>query len=546
MSSRQIPDSPRTRRVRARFILLLPLPALIPLARDCIEAALQGKVATGFVISDMAYYMANAREHFDQGFRLTYGNPYASYATPAIYFQPHTFLLGCLERLGLDPGLALNLFGLAALFFASWAAVRFYEEVVGLETTAKRIGVACFFWGGGILSLAGVAAGFWQHKRLLDSVLKFDIGGGWWMFNFGRNLTYPTEAYYHGVFLLSLLFLMRRKWAASLGLAALLSLSHPYSGLSLALILTAYCGLEILLRSGSVPFRALAASGAILAGHLGYYLVFLNRFADHRVLQSQWESAWRVGTTVMEDWLYRPSTYVPALFLVATLAAVRLLRAPGPREAFKDGRVRLFGVWFLAVFALTQHNLVAKPAQPVHFARGNDWMALFFLGAPVLTEAVDRLLGMRSRRLRYAAVAGLAGFLMLDNLVWYGSFFYPGRASQAISLSQDQWAVLGWLSRNTAPPEMVVCQDQLVGYLVSTYTRVRSWQGHRYNTPYTDQRRAETQAAFLEGRILREWESMPVVYVALRSSHWNAPPGETEVYRNNQFAVWGPRQPPTP
>jgi hypothetical protein len=42
----------------------------------------------------MAYYMANAREHFDQGFQLTYGNPYASYGTPAIYFQPHIFLLG--------------------------------------------------------------------------------------------------------------------------------------------------------------------------------------------------------------------------------------------------------------------------------------------------------------------------------------------------------------------------------------------------------------------------------------------------------------------
>ncbi|HEY6250559.1 MAG TPA: hypothetical protein VI685_11415, partial [Candidatus Angelobacter sp.] len=497
-------------------------------------------VATGFIFYDMAYYMANAREHFDQVFRLTYGNPYAFYGTPAIYFQPQTFLLGCLQHLGLDPGLALNLFGLAALFFAAWVAVRFYEEVVGLHSTAQRIGLVCFFWGGGILSLAGVAAGRLQHKPVMDSILTFDISGGWWMFNFGRNLTYPTEAYYHGIFLLSLLYLLRRRFAAALALAALLSLSHPFTGLTLALILTTYSTLESWLKSSAVTAWVWLGSAAILVGHLTYYLMFLNRFADHRNLQSQWEMAWAVMHTSTRDWLYTPSTYIPALMIVGILAVMRLLRPPGLREALKDSRVRLFLVWFLVVFALTQHNLIVKPRQPVHFAHGYDWMALFFLGAPVLVQGVERLLLIRVRQLRYAAITLLVTFVLLDNLIWYGSFFSPARKSQAITLTQDQKAVLEWLDRNTAPPEMVVCQDELVSYLVSTYTRVRSWEGHRYNTPSIGQRHADVEQAFLARHLLPEWDRMPVLYVVLRSNtNWSPPPGTAELYRNNQFGVWG-------
>ena len=108
--------------------VLLAIPALIPLAASLVLARWRGMVATGFVQSDMPYYVANAREHFDQGFRLFYGNPYAGYNTPAIYFQPHIFLLGCFQQLGLDPGLTYDLFGMAAMLFMAFVAVRFYAR----------------------------------------------------------------------------------------------------------------------------------------------------------------------------------------------------------------------------------------------------------------------------------------------------------------------------------------------------------------------------------------------------------------------------------
>jgi hypothetical protein len=101
-----------------------------------------------------------------------------------------------------------NLFGLVALLFATWVAVLFYREVVGLETRAKKLGLVCFFWGGGALVGVGLLHALYRHELHVTRVLQFDTGRGWWMFNFGRNLTYPTEAYYHAVFLLSVLLLI--------------------------------------------------------------------------------------------------------------------------------------------------------------------------------------------------------------------------------------------------------------------------------------------------------------------------------------------------
>lgn len=509
---------------------LLALPALLPLANACVAPLLNGRVPTGFIQYDMPYYMANARQHFDQGFHLTYGNPYAGYDTPAIYFQPHIFLLGCLERLGLDPGVALNLFGLAALGFATWVAILFYREVVGLETRAKRIGLVCFFWGGGILLLTGFLRAIAAHQLVWARVWKFDVASGWWMFNFGRNLVYPTEAYYHGVFLLCLLCLLWKKPAGALACSALLSLSHPFAGLSLVLVLAAYSAWELMLGSKAVHPAVFGGAVLIAAAHLGYYWVFLNRFSDHRALRDQWQLAW----------LYQPSTYLPALFFVGVLAAIRFARLPGFGEMLRDPRNRLFIVWFLVVFGLSQHNLLIKPFQPIHFTHGYDWMALFFLGAPLLILGIERLLALPRPAYRTLAVGVALLFLLGDNIMWLGSFLLPTDVPKAIALTKDQKAALVWLGHNAAPRSMVVCDDFLVSYLVSTYTPVRSWRGHVYNTPATWQRQAEVKQAFADGRILPQWEHMPVYYVSRRDENWHSPAGVVELYRNGEFAISGP------
>jgi hypothetical protein len=510
--------------------VLLSLPALIPLAQSIVLARLRGEVATGFLTYDMPYYVANARAYFDQGFRLFYGNPYAGYDTPAIYFQPHTFLLGCMQQLGLDPGLTYNLFGLAALLFVAFVAVRFYREVVGWKSPAAKLGLICFFWGGGVLSLAGLVYACAVRKFNVDSVLHFDLTHGLWMLNFGRNLVYPTEAYYHAVFLLSMLFLIRRRFAAAIALAALLALSHPFTGLEAVLIVAAYLLVERLLGDRSVKVAHLAASATLVALHLGYYVFFLNRFADHRILTIQWEAEGR-------KWLYQLPTFLPALAIVGLLALVRLARAPGFRQVWQDPRDRLFLVWFLGVFGLTQHFRMMKPVQPIHFAHGYDWTALFFLAAPVLVALLDRLLRIEPSGLRRLALTAFLLFFLSDNLLWFATFLSPN-ASSAVNMTKDQKGVLDWLDRNAVPRDMVVCQDARISYLVATYTRVRSWYGHGMNTPWAHQRFAEAQDAFKQGTILPAWKEMRVFYVAPRVLGWKPPPNSTEVFQNAGYDVW--------
>jgi hypothetical protein len=548
---------------------LLGLPALLPLAGALVVPYLNGMVPTGFIEYDMPYYYAEGRAYFDRGFQLTYGNPYAGYNSPAIYFQPQTFLLGLLHETGLAPGVSFNLFGLAALFFAAIAAVVFYIEVVGAQTTAKKIGLLCFFWGGGIFTLWGGGRALFESHRF-SAIWEVEPTYGWWMLNYGRNLVYPLEAFYHGLFLFALLALMRRRLALSLALATVLCISHPFTGVSLILTLIAYSGVELVLRSGVVKLWFMIGAMIVAALDVAYYLVFLNRFTDHRVLQQQWEHAW-VHSPL--PWLYPPKTFVAALILVGVLAIWRLatpvsglsqleatrlksMRPAGnidlqnsrksPRlhwirsssffRYLRDPRVRLFLVMFVVVFALTQHNLVIRPMQPIHFAHGYDWTALFFLGAPVLIGLIDSILKLSRPIARYGALALLLGLFLLDNAAWLVKIAIDNEF--IVSLTKDEDGALNWLSKNARPGDLVICQDEMLSYLVPTYSPALAWQGHLKNTPYLGLRHDEVERVFNQGQALPEWKRHGVIYVS--PATW-VPPADLSLerrYANSDLAIW--------
>ena len=134
----------------------------------------------------MPYYMANAREHFDNG-SVTYGNPFSpSYTTPAISSQPLTLVLGVLWKLtGADPGVVFVSIGAVAALFCVRAAVALYSEVAGLETRSAQLGVVAFVWGGGLLALAGLAASLYTGR---GELFRFDPHQGYWFLNFGRTM----------------------------------------------------------------------------------------------------------------------------------------------------------------------------------------------------------------------------------------------------------------------------------------------------------------------------------------------------------------------
>jgi hypothetical protein len=516
--------------------ILLAMPALIPLVNSIYAARRWGLVATGFIQIDQASYYAEARQFFDRGFHLLYSNPYAGYDAPRIYFQPHFLLLGCFQQLGLRPSITWIIFSFAGSLFAAFVGVYFYREVVGWRTPAQKLGLFCFFWGGGILVLVGLF--YAAHVGQFDAttVLHFEPGParGWWMLNFGRNLVYgPTEAYYHSLVLLCMLFLLRRRFGVAIALAALLSLSHPFTGVEVCLILLAYLVIERLYGDKSVKPVYIAAGVAVFCFHIWYYLFFLNQFAEHRILQHQWEL---LG--LRRSWFYPASTFLPALFIVGVLAAARLWRWPGFQQVIRDRRNRLFLLWFLVIFAFTQHYRIMRPIQPVHFAHGYDWIALFFLGAPLLLTLLDRLLSIQVSWLRVLALSALLLLFLSDNLFWFATFVNPN-ASQAILLTEEQKEVLDWLGRTAVPPDMVVTADPLLGYLVSTYTRARSWTGNMASTPNFDLRTRETQEAFQDGVILPVWQKMHVFYVhPSQYRGWRPPANAQEVFRDARYDVW--------
>jgi hypothetical protein len=513
--------------------VMLAIPALIPLISSIILARRAGLVATGFVQFDQPYYMASARAYFDQGFHFLYGNPYAGYGTPRLYFQPHLFLVGCFQQLGLDPGVTWNIFSILGTLFAAFVAVYFYREVVGWRTPAEKLGLVCFFWGGGVLALIGLAYACFVGKFNALTVLHFDPTLGWWMLNFGRNLVYgPTEAYYHGVFLLCMLFLIRRRFGVAIAFAVLLSFSHPWTGIENCIIVAAYLVIERLYGDKSVKPVHLVSSFALIILHLGYYVFFLNRFADHRVLESQWEANGSVR-------LYPASAFLPALFIVGLFALARLIRWPGVRQVVQDPRSRLFLVWFLIVFGITQHFRIMRPIDPIHFAHGYDWMALFFLGSPLLVALLDRLLRIEVSWLRALALSAFLLFFLSDNIVWFTSFLKP-TTSEAVLILKEQKEVLNWLGRTAVPPDMVVTADAAIGYLVSTYSRVRSWAGYGASTPYFRQRTIETQQAFQDNVILPIWTTMHVYYIQRfpLDPEFKPPAGSKEVFRDARYAIW--------
>jgi len=262
----------------------------------------------------------------------------------------------------------------------------------------------------------------------------------------------------------------------------------------------------------------------IAALHLTYYMVWLNRFNDHRVLQAQWQKAW----------LYPPKVFVAALIIVGFLAIWRI--ANSRFSCFRDPRTRLFAVLFLVVFALTQHNLIMRPLQPIHFAHGYDWTALFFLGAPVLIAILDATLKISRPMARCSALALLMGIFLLDNAAWLVKTAVHNEF--LVSLTKDESGALSWLSHNVKSGDMVVCEDETISYLVSTYTPGRSWKGHEKNTPYMEQRYNEIGRLFSQGTVLPAWQRRGVIFVG--PAPWS-PPAELSLsrrYENPEFSIW--------
>jgi hypothetical protein len=520
--------------------LLLIIPACAPYFAHYLLNK-QASIPTGFIIDDMAYYMANAREHYDTGkFQIMYGNPFSySYDTPPIYFQPLILFLGTIWQFtNLDPGLIYVAFGLLAAWLCARIALGLYQEIVGLKTWRHWLGLVIFFWGGGLLALAGLIR-FVITKGAVQKVFALDPGGGFWFLNFGRNLVFPTEAFYHALFFACILYLGRKRFVVGAILAFLLSISHPFTGLELLAILMAWAFLEVcFMKSGDVPPFFFFACLGLLALHLGYYLIYLNLFAEHRHLMSQW----------MLPWTLRAKTIIPAYILVGSLTLWTVRRFSLAREFFTSSRNRLLLVWFLVAFALANHEKVLpiSPVQPLHFTRGYIWVPLFFMGVSSLLALFSFAMSRASRFSRTIFLGGIVLVFLSDNALWLGSFPLQALGGQApgISVTRDQQLLLTWLNSAGNKGAVLLSQDPLIGYLATVYTPLRSWVSHPFNTPEIALRQKELDALLDEGRWVDSWDTMSLLIIYCAPSiPANRPPWledrkAVNVFQNPTYSVF--------
>lgn len=522
-----------------RFItsLVLMSPAFVPYALHYLPPK-EGLHPTGYIQSDMPIYVAKAREYLDPGgFHYTYSNPCSySYNGPRIYFQPWTFALGLVPRFtGLRPGSVYVGYWFLAALACSAAGLAFYREAVGLETWGKRVGLVIFFWGGGLLAAGGTLLGLATKGRLesLDTIFALDPNAGWWILNFGRNLVYPTESFYHAIFLMTMLRVIQGRYLSATLFALLTAASTPFTGLELLAILWSWSFLEVVFLEDAEKMKWFFSTvSVLLALFLVYYLGFLNLFPSHRLLAAQ----------MSLDWGYSAATFIPAYILVGGLAvwAVRRMRLAG--SFFASKRNRLFLVWFVVAFVLANHEFAVSPRQPLHFTRGYVWMGLFFLGVRSLVDLFETLVRRLPRPLGIFAVGLVVAILLSDNFVWFATF--GSRYRKDIWLTSDQEQVLKRLDHREYYGRLLLSEDRLLSYLAIAETPLRSWVSHELETPHYAERVREIDDLFRKGRFVAAWESKPLlIVISRRSATEEQPPWlcghrATSIFQNRSFRIY--------
>ena len=461
---------------------------------------------TGFLLDDMPYYMADARAYFDAGhFTLTYGLPFSPDPnTPRIYFQPLTLALGVFWKLtGSDPGILFTVAGLTFAICCARVIIALYDEIVPLTSPAAWLGLLCFFWGGGLLTLTGFFYSLAIGKRPIVHLLDFDPAYGFWFLNLGRNLIFTTEAFYHLIFLASILLILRRRFAWALACAALLSASHPFSGVQLLAVLGVWSVIEW---AGNRPDRPPLYFPVILCVltvlHVGYYMVLLSYLSEeHRVLQQQWSL----------PWLLPFSSMLAAYGVVGALAAIALIEHWRRTRSFSWTQ-RLFLIWFAVSLALAKHDLVITPVQPIHFTRGYIWTPLFLIGAPVLVRAIAA--ASHAAVIRLIVPGVIVGLFLFDNAVWFALVgVAEHRGDYGQTLDMEEWAIIEKFREPRFAGYLVVSQSPKLGYLATVYSPLRSWYSHAYNTPHSELRRKELDRFFDDGSEPSAWHNRPLLAV---------------------------------
>lgn len=436
--------------------------------------------ATGFVVADMAQYAALGRPAFETGPRLLYANAYDSdSAAPRIYFHWFEWLHGAsVVELGLDPGLFFVIWGIVAGLVLSRVTLALTDRCL----STRRFRIPLFLitmWGGGVFVTSAVAHNLWRSYPITWETLRYDPVGGWWFFNWGRNLVFSTEATFH-VFMATLwLGIMdRRWWLAAFGLT-MLQTTHPYSGAQASCIVVAWVIAHRLLpRTAAIPWRAVTLSLALVALFFAYNLFYLRQFPQHRLVMENMSARWLVDMAPMiRGWLP-----------VGLLAAARLTR---------DRHTLDQRTWFIVIAAATSFLLanhewfefLFRPIEPIHFTRGYVWLPLWLLGLPTVERLLEWTTATSDRRVACSVPLTVCGLIGVADNVGFLTQYFADRREQGVYLDTDVRQAFDYLSRHRTRGTILVTDDR-ISYVVRTYTFAMPFVGYPFYASDYDRNRA--------------------------------------------------------
>jgi hypothetical protein len=209
---------------------------------------------------------------------------------------------------------------------------------------------------------------------------------------------------------------------------------------------------------------------AVLFGvFVWYYGVYLESFEQHRRLREVWSL----------DWLLRGPSLLLAYGSVGLLAAWRVW---ADREKL-DYSVGFFLTCFAVSFLLAKHDWFVLPRQPLHFTRGYVWTPLCFLALPLLQRLLIALRARTNPSSFALVLLPFGAIVVSDNAVFVGNAWFMERAGRlGLYLTGPQKELIEWMEREQLNGVFLGSNEHL-SYIMATFTPVRPYYGHMYNTP---------------------------------------------------------------
>ena len=488
---------------------------------------------TGLIQWEHALYMIAAKEYKTGDATILYRYPLADdLHSPKVFFQPQTFITGYLWNwFPIDPGIILTIFGLIFTIFTTRVIIGIIETISPIGKYNKMLAIL-FTWGGGVLSICGLILHFTYFKGigdLTDHVLLLDPSQGWWCLNFGRTLIYPFEAYYHCLFMLIILFVLRKQFRNAALIMVLLTISHPYTSTELTAIIFTWLLVEYYyLKSTEINKNGLFWLGGAIIFQVFYYGVLLKLLPVYSTISQQ--------STL--DWGYKIWHFLPAYFLVWALSFYAVKNVALLQKHFSNYNNRLFFCWGSIAFLLSVHGFAIKPVQPLHFTRGYVYAGFFLFCIPTIVAAFD---WMKSKpKFTFVLIASLTIIIFLsDNIAWFyfqtspnvAGVYFTKNEQELINFFKDK-NQQGWV----VGPEK---RDDLSTY-IQLFSGYKAWIPHPFLTFDLIDKKQALQNLIKEGQLDKRWQFTPsYLYIEKKDTSFTNHPFNFPIkFENESFKVF--------